>query len=203
MTEKTKVVTIYTESSPNPNSLKFVLNFFLLQNISLDYQNKEEAKESPLAEALFDNFEYVKGVFLAANFITIAKDEATEWHEVIPTLKEFIKQYILEERPVFSDAIEDKIKEEEEQEEKFESAPPSTPSAELDQKIIAILDEYIKPAVENDGGAITFDSFNEGIVKVRLQGACSGCPSSTVTLKNGIENLLKRMVPEVQEVVAV
>jgi len=201
MTAQAKVVTIYTESSPNPNSLKFVLNFYLLQNISLDYPSKEEAKESPLAVALFDNFDFIDGVFLAANFITISKKDGTDWHEVIPSVKEFIKQYILEERPVFSDAIEDKVKEEEKEEEFM--SKPSTPEGELDKRIIAVLDEYVRPAVENDGGAITFDSFKEGVVKVRLQGACSGCPSSTVTLKNGIENLLKRMVPEVQEVVAV
>lgn len=194
-----KVVTLYTESSPNPNSLKFVLNFNLLQNISLDYPSKESAKESPLAVALFDNFDFIQGVFIAANFVTITKADTTEWHEVIPTVKEFIKQYILEERPVFSGAIEDKIKEEEKQDEQA----PSAPSGELDSKIISVLDEYVRPAVENDGGAITFDSFENGVVKVILQGACSGCPSSTVTLKNGIENLLKRMVPEVQEVVAV
>ena len=199
MSEQPKVVTIYTESSPNPNSLKFVMNFYLLQNITLDYPTKEDAKECPLAEALFDGFDTINGVFVAANFITITKTEGADWYEIIPSIKEFIKQYILEERPVFNSSIEDKVKEEEKQ----ENTKPTTPSGELDDKIISILDEYVRPAVENDGGAITFDSFIEGVVKVRLQGACSGCPSSTVTLKNGIENLLKRMVPEVQEVVAV
>lgn len=190
-----KVVNIYTESSPNPNSLKFVLNFYLLQNISLDYPSKEEAKESPLAVAVFENFSFVQRIFIASNFITITKDEVTDWYEVIPSVKAFIKQYILESRPVFSDAIADIAKEE-------ETHHHTASANNIDDKIIAILNDYVRPAVESDGGAITFDSFENGVVKVKLQGACSGCPSSTVTLKHGIENLLKRMVPEVSEVIA-
>ena len=194
-----KLVTIYTEASPNPNSLKFVLNFRLLQNINLDFPTIEEADASPLAKALFERFDFVERVFIANNFITLTKKESTDWFEVNPEIKDFIKDYIITEKPVFIDAlIDEKIKEDE--------APKESSSSEgnsdLDEKIKAILNDYVRPAVEQDGGAISFHSFNDGVVKVLLQGSCSGCPSSTLTLKAGIENLLTRMVPEVKEVVA-
>lgn len=194
-----KLVTIYTEASPNPNSLKFVLNFRLLQNINLDFPTIEDADASPLAKALFERFDFVERVFIANNFITLTKKESTDWFEVNPVIKDFIKDYIITEKPVFVDELlDEKIKEDE--------APKNTSAtegnADLDEKIKAILNDYVRPAVEQDGGAISFHSFNDGVVKVLLQGSCSGCPSSTLTLKAGIENLLTRMVPEVKEVVA-
>lgn len=194
----TKVVTIYTEASPNPNSLKFVLNFRLLENIHLDFPSAEETALSPLAKTLFDEFPFVQRVFIANNFITITKDDSTDWFEVNPIIKEYIRTYLLAEKPVFSDQLlDEKMKEEE---------APITQSNEgngdIEEKIKSILNDYVKPAVEQDGGAISFHSFNDGVVKVLLQGSCSGCPSSTLTLKAGIENLLTRMVPEVKEVIA-
>jgi len=184
-------VHLYTEANPNPNSMKFMLNFMLLQDgNSMDFPDAESANTSPLAQELF-NFPYVKRVFFMSNFITVTKDEATEWNEVIPTLKQFIKQYFLDKKPLFN-------------EKQAETIVESNTDSEAIKKIKGVLDEYIKPAVEMDGGAIQFQSFNEdsGVLTVQLQGSCSGCPSSMVTLKSGIENMMKRMVPQVSEVVA-
>lgn len=191
-----KYVNVYTEASPNPNSLKFVLNFKLLQNLHLDFPSLEETEASPLAKALFEKFSFIERVFIANNFITITKSSEIDWFEINNEIKEFIKEYITSEKPVFSnDVLDEKTKEE-------EKPASATASGDIDEKIKAILNDYVRPAVEQDGGAISFHSFNDGVVKVLLQGSCSGCPSSTLTLKAGIENLLTRMVPEVKEVVA-
>lgn len=182
-----RVINIYTEVNPNPNSLKFVVDFMLLPDgDNLDYATPEEAKDAPLALELF-KFNFVKRVFITANFITITKDEAAEWPQIAPILKDYIKGFLEEGKPFINKPLSE-----------FEFVNDS----EIVSKIKMLLDEYVRPAVEQDGGAITFHSFENGIVKVVLRGSCSGCPSSTVTLKAGIENLLKRMIPEVQEVVA-
>jgi Fe-S cluster biogenesis protein NfuA len=185
----TRNVTLYLESNPNPNSLKFVANYMLApEGFSFDFADKEAAKHSQLAAGLF-NFDYVRRVFLMSNFVTVTKDENVDWSDIQGELKSFIQEYLESEKPVIE-----------------ETARPSNEIAEDDpetvKKIKVILDEYVKPAVEQDGGAIIFDSFDDGIVKLQLQGSCSGCPSSTVTLKAGIENLLKSMMPEVQAVEA-
>ena len=186
--EEQKYINLYTESNPNPNSLKFVANFMLVpEGKSFDYRTPETAEEAPLALKLFE-FPYVKGVFYMSNFVTVTKDENADWYEIKSELQETIKTYLESGEPVLKiseDQVTDNIEE-----------------SDLETKIKNILDEYIKPAVEMDGGAISFHSFEEGKVKVLLQGSCSGCPSSTITLKSGIENLLKRMVPEVEEVEA-
>jgi Fe-S cluster biogenesis protein NfuA len=190
-----KYVNIYTESSPNPNSMKFVLNYMLVpDNTSIDFPDAESAGDSPLAAALFEH-PYVRRVFIMNNFITVTKDEATSWDDVIMPLKKFLKEYMEDNRPILS---VQKI-----QEYKQTESAGSEQDPEIVQKIKHLLDEYVRPAVESDGGAINFHSYHEGTVKVLLQGSCSGCPSSTLTLKAGIENLLKRMLPdEVKEVVA-
>lgn len=183
-------INIYTESNPNPNSLKFVLNFLLLpEGVSRDYPGKESAAEAPLASELFD-FPYVKRVFYMSNFVTVTKDENIEWAEVKLEVQNHIKAFLEAGKQILT---------EQDVEEDHKVQETDT---DIEAKIKSVLDEYIRPAVEMDGGAITFDSFTDGKVKVLLQGACSGCPSSTITLKAGIENLLKRMVPEVQEVEA-
>jgi Fe-S cluster biogenesis protein NfuA len=187
-----KYVNIYTEANPNPNSLKFVVNYLLVpENFTFDFPDAASAQSSPLASALFE-LGFVKRVFLMNNFITVTKDEATPWDDVIVSLKQFIKDYLEEEKPVFTTQ---KIQE-------LSSEAPAEEDSETVQKIKHLLDEYVRPAVESDGGAINFHSYHEGVVKVQLQGSCSGCPSSTITLKSGIENLLKRMLPEIKEVVA-
>ena len=188
--ESPKVVSIYTESNPNPNSLKFVVNFMLVpEGVSRDYPSIQDTSEAPLAQELFKNFSFINRVFYMSNFVTVTKNEETEWFEVKSEVQQFIKSYLESEKPVLTEKIEKTLDEE-------------LTGDDTEAKIKGVLEEYIRPAVEMDGGAIRFHSFNEGTVKVLLQGSCSGCPSSTVTLKSGIENLLKRMVPEVQEVVA-
>ncbi len=190
MTEHSNVVNIYTESNPNPNSLKFVVNFILMpEGISRDFPGIESTQEAPLAKTLFEKFQFVKGVFYMSNFITVTKDEKTEWFEVKAEVQQHIKEYLTEGKPVITEEIKDDIDSE-------------LTGDDAEAKIKGVLEEYIKPAVEMDGGAIKLSSYKDGVVTVTLQGSCSGCPSSTITLKNGIENLLKRMVPEVKEVVA-
>jgi NFU1 iron-sulfur cluster scaffold homolog, mitochondrial len=183
------IIDIYTEYTPNPESLKFVTNKMLLPGNSVDFREKEAVKNAPLAEALFHQFAFVKGVFISNNFVTLTKGNAeTEWIEVVPEVKKFLKEYLSEDKPVVTAT------------ENASAAPQG--GNELETKIINVLDTYVRPAVEMDGGNIRFKSYNEGIVTVMMQGSCSGCPSSTMTLKSGIEGLLKRMVPEVTEVVA-
>ncbi|MFC3879086.1 NifU family protein [Algoriphagus namhaensis] len=182
-------VHLYMEANPNPNSLKFVANFMLVDDgVSFDYPDAASAENSPLAQELF-NFAAVKRVFITSNFVTVTKDEAVEWAEIQTIIRDHIKQYL--------EAGKAAVKASFDKDPLFDES-----DSETVKKIKGILDEYIRPAVEQDGGAIVFHSFQDGIVKVLLQGSCSGCPSSTVTLKAGIENLLTRMLPEVKEVQA-
>ncbi|HYG03380.1 MAG TPA: NifU family protein [Chryseosolibacter sp.] len=176
-----KNVHIYLESNPNPNSLKFVVNEMLIpEGMSFDFPDAESAENAPLAKELFA-YDFVGRVFYMSNFITVTKKGDVEWLEIQGKIKDHIKSFLESGRFI----IEVNEPEAEAQEE-----------TETTKKIKTILDEYIRPAVEQDGGAITFHSFKDGIVKVKLQGSCSGCPSSTVTLKAGIENLFKRMMPD-------
>ncbi len=187
-----KFVNLYTESSPNPNSMKFVVNYVLTPDeASFDFPDAYSALPSPLAVELF-GFDYIKRVFLMNNFITITKEDNADWNEIIPELKIFLKHYLEDNKPIFSEKGISELANSEIKED----------DSEIVQKIKHLLEEYVRPAVESDGGAINFHSFDAGVVKVLLQGSCSGCPSSTLTLKAGIENLLKRMLPEVTEVVA-
>lgn len=183
-------VNIYMEANPNPNSMKFVVNFMLLQDgVSFDYPNVQAADQSPLAQELF-KLPYVDRVFYMSNFITVTKKEEVEWQEIQEEIKSVIKPYLENENPLILEELD-------------KDPLFNENDSEVVKKIKGILDEYIRPAVEQDGGAIGFSSFEDGIVTVNLQGSCSGCPASTVTLKNGIENLLKQMLPnDVKEVVA-
>jgi NFU1 iron-sulfur cluster scaffold homolog, mitochondrial len=196
--KSTLPINIYTEASPNPNSLKFVVNDLLVpEGITFDFPDLLSAEQSPLALAIYKNFEFVQRIFVMNNFITITKDEETDWYEVATPLKAFIQEYLQSDQPVFSSQLIDD----------YHTALSDNDSQdnEVIKKIKNLLDEYIRPAVEMDGGAINFHSYlpEEGLLKVLLQGSCSGCPSSTVTLKAGIENLFKRMMPdEIREVVA-
>ncbi|GAA0892380.1 NifU family protein [Fulvivirga kasyanovii] len=183
-----RVVNLYMESNPNPNSLKFVANFMLLPDgVSYDFPSEAAASEAPLASELF-KYDFVDRVFYMSNFITVTKKEEFEWEEIKDQIKQHIQVFLESGKPIIKDTIQD---------EQFDEN-----DSETVKKIKGILDEYIRPAVEQDGGAISFHSYHEGVVKVLLQGSCSGCPSSTVTLKAGIENLLKRMLPEIQSVEA-
>ncbi|NRR90886.1 NifU family protein [Winogradskyella undariae] len=182
-------VTIYAESTPNPGVLKFVCNKVLVPNL-YEFKSIEEAKPSPLATALFQ-FPFVKNIYMEKNFVSITKFDIIEWEEVTLQLREFLKSYVEDGKTILNDDAPKKLEKTEKAiEQKFEALDDTS------KNIINILEEYIKPAVESDGGNIEFISYDETSkeVKVLLQGACSGCPSSTFTLKNGIESMLKEML---------
>lgn len=186
--DTSRPVNIYLEANPNPNSLKFVANFMLMPDgSSSDFPDIESAEEAPLAKELF-SYAFVDRVFYMNNFITVTKKETHTWEEIKSELKDHIQSYLESGKPILNATLPQEI---------FDES-----DSETVKKIKGILDEYIKPAVESDGGAIAFHSYQDGIVKVLLQGSCSGCPSSTVTLKAGIENLMKTMLPEVHTVEA-
>lgn len=193
-------VTIYAEMTPNPATMKFVANNYLLPpEKSVEFLTQADAKGfSPLAEELF-NFPFVKGVFIAANFVTVTKNEALSWDFVQVELRDFIRNYIADGNEILIRFTEPKKAVEKTAEGK--STKEYAPS-EYDDAIRDLLDEYVRPAVESDGGAIEFVNYKDGTVTVVLKGACSGCPSSTATLKGGIEQILKQHLPDVQEVVA-
>lgn len=180
-------VTIYAEATPNPDSMKFVVSKMILPNDSADFRTREKAEgNSPLGVDIFDTFKFANGVFIMNNFVSITKLPDVQWADHITEVREFIKQYVESGKEIIS---KNKTLSAEEE-------------GEIEQKIIKLLDDHVKPAVEMDGGAISFKSFKEGVVTVVMKGSCSGCPSSTFTLKAGIENLLKRMVPQVEAVEA-
>ncbi|HVZ95283.1 MAG TPA: NifU family protein [Chitinophagaceae bacterium] len=189
------IISIYTEMTPNPETMKFVVNKLLYPGKSIDFQDEASAGASPLAMELF-SFPFIKSVFIASNFVTLTKTNETEdWQDVIPSVKQFLKEYLEEGKPVIN---EDEI-----------AARKTTGSNEVSdndgdvvKRIKELLENYVKPAVEMDGGAIQFRSYEDGRVNLMLQGSCSGCPSSMITLKAGIEGMMKRMIPEVKEVVA-
>ena len=194
-----KVVIIYAESTPNPSSIKFVANSAINPAPAIVFTNAKVAKSCPLAMELF-NFPFVQSVFLASNFITVTKIEAVDWTEIMIPVKDFIKDYLESGKPVFSKETPPVVHLDGRANVNADIA--ARPFSEIETRIAAILDEYIKPAVQSDGGAISLKSFDNGVVTVVMQGSCSGCPSSTMTLKAGIEALLKRMEPEVQTVIA-
>ncbi|HBK84152.1 MAG TPA: hypothetical protein DDZ41_11265 [Flavobacterium sp.] len=188
---KKNPVSIYAETTPNPNVLKFVCNK-LLTKTSLECKNIDEAAASPLARELFQ-FSFVKELFFDENYISITKYEIKDWSEITTELRTFIKNYIENNKTVIDEDLISKTQVSQKlQEEYFDQLDATS------QQIINILEEYVKPAVQADGGNIMFDSFDkkEKRVRVILQGACSGCPSSTFTLKNGIENMLKDMLKD-------
>ena len=191
-TEKKKIpVTIYAESTPNPSVIKFVANKKLVQGV-FEFRSIDEAAYSPLASELF-NFSFVKSVFFDENYVSITKYDVAEWDDITMQLREFLKNYLENGKIIISENAPQKIKQSEDKlEQEFELLD------ETSKEIINILNEYVKPAVASDGGNIEFKSYdaNTKVVKVILQGACSGCPSSTFTLKNGIENMLKEMLKD-------
>ncbi len=197
MNKTTSPVMLYTEQTPNPESLKFVTNRMLYRGTA-DFQEEELARKwSPLAAALFD-MPFVKGVYITNNFVTISKEPNYEWADIMMRIKDFLKNYIAEGKEIIKEGFE-----EEAARLRAEQATQqfSGEDGEVARKIKELIDAYVKPAVEMDGGNIEFKAYDNGVVYVTMQGACSGCPSSTVTLKAGIEGMLKRMVPEVKEVV--
>jgi len=188
------VVSIYTESTPNPQTMKFVVNRMFTKGFMADITSKEDAENSALAKIIF-NFPYTKGVFFKNNFLALTKNETEkEWLEIIPEVKETIKTFLNTGVQIFNAGYEDELK--------TKVNDVNAINDDLEKQIVDVLQTYVQPAVEMDGGSIVFKKFDKGIVTVGMQGACSGCPSSTLTLKQGIEGLLKRMVPQVEEVIA-
>lgn len=189
------VISIYTEMTPNPETMKFVANKLLYPGKSIDIPDESFAGPSPLAKELFA-FPFIKSIFIASNFVTLTKTRDTEdWMDVIPPIKQFLKEYIENGGVIVNEEEAAKIKTE----------ATNLVAAGDDDVVVRIkelLDNYVRPAVEMDGGAIQFKSYNDGIVNLMLQGSCSGCPSSMITLKAGIEGMMKRMIPEVKEVMA-
>ena len=191
-------VLIYTEQTPNPESLKFVTNKMLYAGTA-DFRTRELADEySPMAAALFD-LPYVKSVYISNNFITLTKELNYAWEDMMIRTKDFIKAYVTEEKPVILDGFAEAMAALEAKQ--MAEISYSDDDGELVVRIKELIDTYVKPAVEMDGGNIEFKSYQDGVVTLIMQGACSGCPSSTVTLKSGIEAMLKRMMPQVKEVV--
>lgn len=186
------VVSIYTEMTPNPETMKFVANKLLYPGKSIDFPDEASAGPSPLAKELFA-FPFIRSVFIASNFVTLTKTPDTQWEDVIPTVREFLKQYLEEGKAVVN---EDEIPV------KADANTVNADDSDVVKRVKELLENYVKPAVEMDGGAISFRGYEDGVVKLMMQGSCSGCPSSMITLKAGIEGMMKRMIPEVKEVVA-
>jgi Fe-S cluster biogenesis protein NfuA len=186
---KKQPVTVYGETTPNPATLKFVANK-LITKTAVEFKNIDETAPSPLAKELF-GFAYVKEIFIDENYISVTKYDLYDWNDITLELRSFIKLYIENGGPILDeDYVVQNPKIEKQQIKNFDSLDTTS------QQIINILEEYVKPAVQADGGNILFDSYDETEkrVKVVLQGACNGCPSSTFTLKSGIENMLKDML---------
>jgi len=189
LTKKKKVYTIYAEMTPNPAVMKFVSNKILLNGF-LDIKNINQAENIPLAKTIIENFKFIREVFISENFISLTKNDEIKWHEVMIEIRNFIAEYLQSGNPISN----------------IKASKHDSPVQNLinrqytedEQKISNILNEYVSPAIENDGGKISlieYDKYNK-IAKMLLQGACSGCPSSTATLKNGVESILKQFLPE-------
>lgn len=213
MEPKKKIPTsVYAEMTPNPAAMKFVADRALISGgMQIEYRSKTEAKNSsPLAEELF-NFPFVKSVFISGNYVTVLKDESLGWEMIVMQLREYVREWLMENEVAVTAISADLLQRTHEVPVSEDGIKTDAPAidysgmepTEYDDEIRFLLHEYVRPAVEQDGGAIDFMAFKEGKVYVQLKGSCSGCPSSTATLKGGIENLLKAKLPDVvEEVVA-
>ena len=192
--KKVSPVTVYAESTPNPNAMKFVVNKKIVDDV-YEFKSVDDTKDSPLAKSLF-GFEFIKEVFFDFNFVSLIQKQGNNWDKNVMDVREFIRSFIQDNNTiVFEDRIKSQIK-----------TKSNVEFDDISKEIIKIIDENIKPAVASDGGNIMFESYDATTQKVNviLQGACSGCPSSTITLKSGIENMLKDMLPgKISEVNAV
>ncbi|MBS1546228.1 MAG: NifU family protein [Bacteroidetes bacterium] len=190
---------VYAEATPNPATMRFVAGRLLVpEGRMMEFATPEEAEAvSPLAAHVF-NLPFVTGVFISENFITVTKNNSIDWDLVQGELREYIQEFLnTDGRAVLADAPAQQLADANER-----AVSHAKPNSKEEEQIIAVLDEYVSPAVAGDGGHIAFKSFKDGILAVSLRGSCSGCPSSMVTLKGGIENLMRQMVPGVKEVVA-
>ncbi len=197
--------TLYVEATPNPSSMKFVANKMLIneKGATAEYKNVSETQTAPIAKQLFQ-FPFVKTVFVASNFITITKTDAVSWDDITVELRVFLTDYLNKGNLIITALPQQEVAVDNTFTQKTTiSTQHVAAKDEVEAKIIEVLDQYIRPAVESDGGLITFKELKDGVVTVQMRGACSGCPSSTMTLKAGIEALLKRLLPDsVKEVVS-
>ena len=189
-------VSVYAEMTPNPAVMKFVANKMVVDLDHVEFHNIEEAAISPLATELF-HFPFVKEVFMSSNFIAIQKYNVVEWETVTQEIRQFLLDYLQAGKPVLTGTPPLKQAEASTDDASAEAAP--TELGEIESRIVEILDEFVKPAVAQDGGNIAFVAYENKVVKVQLQGACAGCPSSTLTLQQGIKNILQRMLPTLVE----
>jgi Fe-S cluster biogenesis protein NfuA len=195
---------IYAEETPNPSSIKFVANRLLLvSGATAEYQTIQETADAPIARQLFQ-FPFVKRIFISSNYITVTKQDSVEWEEIRDELRVFITQYLNAGKPIINKLPQQKVAKDSTFKETVSiNTQHNAPGNAVENKIIEVLEQYIRPAVEQDGGLITFKELKDGVVTVQMRGSCSGCPSSTMTLKAGIEALLKRLLPDdVKEVVS-
>lgn len=184
-------VSVYAEMTPNPAVMKFVANKMVVDVDHVEFHNIEEAAISPLATELF-HFPFVKEVFMSSNFIAIQKYNVVEWETVTQEIRQFILDYIQAGKPVLTGTSKGAPAAESEEE---PAVDPLEGLGDIELRIVDILEEFVKPAVAQDGGNIAFVAYENKVVKVQLQGACAGCPSSTLTLQQGIKNILQRMLP--------
>ena len=189
-------VSVYAEMTPNPAVMKFVANKMVVDLDHVEFHNIEEASISPLATELF-HFPFVKEVFMSSNFIAIQKYNVVEWETVTQEIRQFLLDYLQAGKPVLTGTPA--VKQAEASTEDASEEAASTELGEIESRIVEILDEFVKPAVAQDGGNIAFVAYENKVVKVQLQGACAGCPSSTLTLQQGIKNILQRMLPTLVE----
>lgn len=205
-TEKKQVpVTIYAEMTPNPATMKFVADILLIQDgKTVEYNSIEETEGAPLAARLF-SFPFVTSVFISGNFVTVTQNLSVDWQDIFGELREYISNYIITGHPIFTEeaVLEDAVEEKKSEPGLVEATITHVqPESETELRIVQILEEYVRPAVESDGGAIHFNKYADGKLTVVLKGACSGCPSSSQTLKNGMQGVFDQMMPEVKEIVA-
>jgi Fe-S cluster biogenesis protein NfuA len=212
--DKKKIPTaVYAEMTPNPTTMKFVADRLLISGgLQVEYRNAQESKgSSALAEELF-HFPFVKSVFISSNYVTITRDESLDWDMIVMQLREYIREWLMDNEIAVSTSPAHLLSraDVETQKDNLEQKDHSSASSnhdfapsQWDEEIIHLLNEYVRPAVEQDGGAIDFVGYDNKKVYVNMRGACSGCPSSTATLKGGIENLLKAKLPDaIDEVIA-
>ena len=194
--------TIYMESTPNPEVMKFVANKILTED-SIELLNNKNSEQVPLAMELF-KFPFIKSIFISYNFISITKNNDIDWHEISTEVREFINNYLNKNGFVNNFKSSENIESQLKDDDIIQHKQIDTKNlSDFEKNIVSIIEQYIQPAVAADGGSIVFKSFEEGVVYVILKGACSGCPSSTITLKQGIENLLKQKLGnDIKEVMA-
>jgi Fe-S cluster biogenesis protein NfuA len=195
---------LYCEETPNPSSIKFVTNKLLLvSGATAEYKSKNETSKAPLPSALFQ-FPFVKSVFVSSNYITVTRNDTVMWEDVMAEMRSFITNHLNNGNGIIDELPKSEVPEDNTFTKTIEiNTQHAVPSNEIETKIIEVLESYIRPAVEQDGGLITFKELKDGVVTVQMRGSCSGCPSSTQTLKQGIEALLKRLLPDhVNEVVS-